>query len=97
MNITFIKDCPPLLISGWSAYKEGDQATLRGAVQLIDAGYAREGWGSPPVDVAPTFTAWEFDEYGINALRETAKKAGIKHTSRMKRETLIKRLRDGDS
>lgn len=43
-NVTFIKDCPPILESGWSAYKEGDKATLRRSASLISKGYARAGW-----------------------------------------------------
>ncbi len=49
MNITFIKDCPPCLHSGWSAYKAGDQATLRHGKHLVDGGFARVGWEALPV------------------------------------------------
>ena len=45
MKITFIKNCPPIVESGNSAYKSGDQADLRMGKQLIALGYARDGWG----------------------------------------------------
>ena len=48
MKITFIKDCPPLVPSGNSAYKVGDKADLPRGKQLIELGYAREGWEPLP-------------------------------------------------
>ena len=48
MQITFIKDCPPIEDSGWSFYKQDAKADLRRGRQLIDNGYAREGWEPIP-------------------------------------------------
>lgn len=53
MKITFIKDCPAILDSGWSAYKEGFKADLRRSKQLVTAGYAREGWEVLPDPTPP--------------------------------------------
>ena len=44
MNVTFLQDCPPVAQTGWSAYKKGDQATLRNGAHLVEVGIAREGW-----------------------------------------------------
>lgn len=62
MKITFIKDCPPIIESGNSAYTAGIQADLRLGADLVSMGYAVEGWGdapkvtavSPPEPIAPT-------------------------------------------
>ena len=51
MNITFIQDCPPVPQTGWSAYKKGDQATLRNGAHLVEVGIARAGW--EPIVEAP--------------------------------------------
>lgn len=90
MKITFTKDCPPILYSGWSAYKEGDQADLRHAQQLIDSGYARAGWGEfvPPLQIQKDVDYAKLSEKAIKAL---AKERGIK-VGRKKKETLIKEL-----
>lgn len=55
MNITFIKNCPPIAASGHSAYESGEQATLKNGAALVASGYARAGWGNEvtPPDLSP--------------------------------------------
>ncbi len=86
MNITFTADCPPCLHSGWSAYKAGDKATLRHGKHLIDAGFARVGW--EPVK----FDEEILERFDTTQLRKRAKELGVRGYSKMKRETLIKKL-----
>ena len=53
MKITFTKDCPAILPSGNSAYKSGDEADLPRGGQLVQLGYAREGWGAVAEEATP--------------------------------------------
>jgi len=66
MNITFIKDCPAIVESGNSAYKKGDEATLRLGKRLIDLGYAREGWGDLISNPFSDMTVKEMKQFAID-------------------------------
>jgi len=99
MKITFIKDCPPIVESGNSFYKVDTQADLRKGQELIDLGYARDGWGEDKnlVEVVnqfnPDYTLKSiFESMDTSELKEIAKEKGIKGYGRMGRNTLIKRL-----
>lgn len=97
MKITFIQDCPAIIESGNEAYKAGTQADLRKGQELIDLGYAREGWDTGLVDRANEFNPdyshkSALENEPIEYLRELAKSNGVKGYARMKRETLIERL-----
>ncbi len=54
MNITFLKDCPPVAQTGWSVYKKGDKATLTNGAHLVEVGLAREGWEAIAKPVTPS-------------------------------------------
>lgn len=90
MKITFIKDCPPIIASGNSAYKKGVEADLRMGQDLIDAGYAREGWGTA-VTPKPTPPPSTLDNLSYRELQRMAKAAGV--PANLNREELIEALR----
>ncbi len=92
MKITFVKDHQSVL-SGNERYTPGTQADLRRGQELIDLGVAREGWGEDSL-VEVVFTSIE--HVSLDELRKMARLQGIKGYARMKRETLIKRLSNGD-
>ena len=98
MKITFTRDCPPLPQSGNSQRHKGEQADFRPghANALIGMGYCREGW-QPFVEVVDEVVDEKtlYAVLSLKALKELAKANGIKGYSRMKRDTLIKRLADG--
>lgn len=98
MKITFIKDCPAIIASGNSAYIKGTKADLRKGQELIDAGYAREGWevGNLANLANELYELLDYDNLSLIVLREMAKEQNIKNAGRMKRKTLIKRLTNVD-
>lgn len=93
MKITFLENHVSVL-SGNSYYDAGEQADLRRGQELIDQGIAYAGWGSPPTPLqGPVST---LDSMSHDDLRALAKERGIVGYARMKFETLIERLTDGN-
>ena len=101
MKITFIKDCPPIIESGNSAYKVDDEADLRQGHLLVKAGYAVEGWGDDivkttvpePEAAAEAPQAADLpDDY--RELQALAKEAGI--PANQPKAALIEALSDDD-
>lgn len=104
MKITFIKDCPPMVPSGNTAYERGTRADLRRGQELIEQGYARKGWGPPPpppkppieplpVVIEPTYSGL-LQGMGYRDLQALAKEQGI--PANLSKAELIERLADVD-
>ena len=98
MKITFIKDCPAIIQSGNSVYAKGVKADLRKGQELIDLGYAHKGWGEAQIEdeKEPEIVTFDYENMPDESLKRLAKEYGIKGYTKMKRETLIQRLIDGD-
>lgn len=102
MKITFIKDCPPIVASGNSTYKAGTQADLRKGQELIELGYARDGWedkpeisyidGKHPLQADAYEFPFSYETKSDDELKLLAKEMGIKGYWNMNRDTLIERL-----
>lgn len=95
MKITFIEDHQSLL-SGHSFYKAGTRADLVKGQQLIDGGFAYEGWENPAPSVPPLVEVVESIDIDFNSMSTDDLKAHVKaigiNPGRMKRSTLLKRL-----